>query len=517
MPLIDIYQNYIFIVMWLIFAAFIAMIAINIRTLAKPFRKIRKKTWLYLLIIFLTGLILRLFVFPHVHLMFIDEPWYMDMAKNMDNGNGPVVCNLVDDYARECSLPLKPSGWPFLVSIIFLFGVKNYYAIYLNSIIGSLSVILIFLLTYLLFRKQDTGLWSALFLALTPIQVIWSNTAETNNASVFFILLTMLFFFAYIDSRKKSMLTLTMLGLIFSILTRFENIVLAGLFILCYLIYSRVFSRKPSGQVFEAFYPFIVAAFLLCMVFFESVFIKTFRSASLSTDLYYLNIFGFLRAVSFDYIYLLLAAGAFFLAGKKDQNRNAFLATGFISFFVIYLPIFSEDRMALVPMVFLIMLASGFMSRVCRNIKYRSLSVLLIVVFLGLFYAGLASSYDYVQIRYRENILETQVINELKDTIPSGCYLIAEWPVVFTSVSDIKGISTSIALDDPGLVTSLINKSCVLYLYDGYCVVRTISRPLGSQERCSEMLSRFNTKIIKKYNYSGSWYYLYELAGAQAH
>jgi len=514
MPLIELYQDNIFFVMWLIFAVFITLIILNFRLLIRQFRKIKKNTWFYLGIIFLTGFVLRLFVFPHFHIMYIDEPWYMEMAKNMNQGKGPVVCEYVDYEVQECFLPLKPPGWPFLVSIVFLLlGLNNYYALYLSSILGSLSVLLIFMLTYLIFKNKNAAIWSAFFLALTPLQVIWSNSAETNTASVFFVLLTMVLFFVYVNGKKKIILVLTSLSLLLTIMIRFENIVLIGLFILGYLLFSKPFSKSFPGQIFKAFYPLIVVAILFAMIFFESLFFRIFRSAILSIDHYYLNLFEFLRVSSFNYIYLFLAAGCFFLPGKKIKSRITYLVTCFLVFFVLYLPLFSEDRMALVPMLFILILSSNFIGKLCRSIRHEAFTIPLIIIFLTMFGLGLDSTYDHIQGRYKEQMLETQAVAELRDSVPNECYLIAERPVVFTSISDIKGIRTSTALDDPEMIKRLLSKTCVYYFYDGYCVDRTISRPGGSRERCGKMMRMFDCNREKEFERMNVRYYLYRING----
>ena len=516
MATIGIYQSSVFFIMYFIFVLFIISFLMNFRNILKQFKKIKRKTWVYLFIVFLMGLLLRLFVFPHVHLMYIDEPWYMEMAKNMNQKLQPVICEYPDYNVENCQMPIKAPGWPFLISIVFLiFGVNNYHALYFSSIIGSLSIILIFLLTYIIFRNQKTALWSSFFLALTPIHVMWSNSAETNNASVFFVLLTMVFFLIFIQCKKKTILVLTILSLLLTILTRFENIVLIGIFVLGYILFSKSLPKSSLGQIFGAFYPLIVVIMLIIIIVFQYHFVKVFRNTILTIDFYYLNLFEFLKVSSFNYVYLLLAAACLFLRNEKDKTKIVYLFTSFLIFFTLYLPIFSEDRMALMPSVFIIILSAYFLGKLCNSfVKHAVFTILLISIFSCLFGLNLNSTYDHISSKYKEHILETQIVMELTNIIPENCYLIAEWPTVFTSISNIKGVRTSNALNNPEIVEGIIKKTgCVYHFYDGYCTDRTISRPQGSRERCQDMLRMFEYYREKEFERGNVKYYLFRVNG----
>ena len=516
MAIIDIYQNSIFFIMYFVFIMLIIFCFLNFRAIANQFRKIKRKTWIFLFAIFLIGFILRVFVFPHVHLMYIDEPLYLEMAKNMNQRQQPVACEYESYGIENCWMPLKAPGWPFLISIVFLiFGMNNYYALYFSSIIGSLSVILIFLLAYLIFRNQKTALWSSFFLAFTPIHVLWSNSAETNNASLFFVLLTMTFFFIYMQCKRKTTLILTIFSLFLTILMRFENIVLIGIFILGYILFSKSLSKSSFGRIFEAFYPLIVVVMLSIMIVFESFFIKIFPNKLISIDFYYLNLFEFLKASSFNYVYLLLAAACLFLRNEKDKTKIKYLVTSFVIFFTLYLPIFSEDRMALMPSVFIIILSAYFLEKFCSSFnRFHSLArVFIILLFLPLFCLGLNLAYGDTLSRFNNHFLETEAVLQIKKEIQENCYVIAEFPTVFSLISSIKGLKTGEVLDNPEIVEGLLNKTCVYYFYDGYCSEQTISRSEGSRKRCREMLKILDYRLEQKFNRKWTNYHLYRIYG----
>ncbi|MFH1510051.1 MAG: hypothetical protein ABIF10_00040, partial [Candidatus Woesearchaeota archaeon] len=66
--------------MWLLLSVFMALAVLCRKHVRAVFCRVKKVSWLALLLVFLLALVLRLFVFPHQHLMYIDEPWYLEMA-----------------------------------------------------------------------------------------------------------------------------------------------------------------------------------------------------------------------------------------------------------------------------------------------------------------------------------------------------------------------------------------------------------------------------------------------------
>lgn len=524
MDFIGIYQNYIvFVIYFLLIAIIITFHFINFKFIKKQFININKKSWIFLLFIFLSGFILRFFVFPHYHQMYIDEPMYLEYAKNINQKLKLIICETrvsesLEDY---CWFSLKPIGWPFLISLAFkIFGLNNYVALYFSSLLGSLSVVLIFLFSYLLFKNEKIALWSAFLLAFTPIYVIWSNSAETNNPSLFFVLLTAIFFILYLRTKEKPILALAVLLLMFTVLVRFETIILAVLFSLAYIR----FSQNPKDQFSDSlnlYYPLIIIVSLAGMVILEGFFIGFFRKMFYYNflDFYFLTFFEYLKAASFNYIYLTFAAINLFLIEKSDKKIIALLATSFIFFFLLYLPISFESRMALIPCLFLIVLSSFSLEKLFSLFgEYNHASrIITLLIFLAIYGFSLMSVYENIYINDSANLLETQSIMQIKKEIPKNCYVISEFPVVLTSVSDLKGLRTKYVLSNPEIISALLNNDkCVYYFYDGYCMELPLSTVKYSVKRCLKMLEKFRYEkeiSLKMDNKEYSLFRIYKPSG----
>jgi len=83
-----------------------------------------------------------------------------------------------------------PNGYPFTLAVAYMFfGISEVVAFNLTVLLGSLSIILIFLIGYLLTKKEEIALFSALLFALIPVHIMWSGTTASEPVFVFYTLL----------------------------------------------------------------------------------------------------------------------------------------------------------------------------------------------------------------------------------------------------------------------------------------------------------------------------------------
>ena len=504
------YQNYIFDILYVILFFLIILFFLNIRAISKHFRNIKRKYWLILLIIFAGGAIIRLLIFPHFHIMFIDEPLYSEIANNLNLRGMPVSCEHMNFIEESCYLPNKPPAWPFLISIIYrTFGINNYYPIYFNSMLGYLSIILIFLLGYAITKNSKAGLWSALMLSIFPMHIIWSNTAGTNNPSLFFILLTCIFYFIYLEQKGRLLILLTIFSLIIASLIRFENILLIPLFIFFYIIRK----HDKIGEIFQNFQVLIFAIIISVFIFTESYFIQFFRGDYLFFDNFFLSFFSFLKAASFGYVLLIIPLIGFIINRSININKIKELAYLFIAFFIFYVPLFSEDRMALIPAIFLIMINSIIIEDFIRkNFKRSTYSRYLILIIILFFFGNsLMVSHKSIERKYSPRLLETAAILKIPPLIPASGYLILEYPTEIHAVSNIKSMRTGNFLTMLHNSDEFFKNNEVYYFYNGYCIKNSLDPAFTPRDKCQEMLKKFDMEIVKEFRRNNVRYYLYKI------
>src|SRR3989338_8855761 len=255
-------------------ALIMLFLGLSSNTIFKEIKEIRKNTIIWLFVILLVALSVRLFLVPQSHIFLIDESFYMSSAKNIILHSKSFMAT--GDYP-------KPIGWPVLLSIaFFFFGISNYTAIYTSTFFGAASVILIFLMTYFLFKNEKMALYSSLFLAILPIHIIYSASAETAIISSFFILATLASFLLCIKHREKSLAFLALFIFLFTIQIRLENILLVIL--LGFLFYANSTKLKLKEGIIYLSY---ASPFLLLSIF-QYIQLRNFYN-----NVYYRNLVFF--------------------------------------------------------------------------------------------------------------------------------------------------------------------------------------------------------------------------------
>ena len=466
----EIYTHSIYYVMLVLFALFIALIISNLKSLQSEFRGIRRRTWIILGAIFAAGLVVRLFVFPHFHIMYIDEPWYLEMGKNMNLGKGPVVCEYSPD--ESCFAPFKPPLWPFLLSFCQRVHLGNVLPLFLNSIISAFSVLLVFLLGFRLFGEK-AGLFSAAMLSISDIHLLWGNTAESNAFSAALVIISAILLVIY-QRRQSTGILLSFFGSsVLMVLARFETV---GIFLAMLIIL--VFKNRywiPMAAIF----PFI---------FFQTSLYRTFRH-HIDYGSYLLNI----EFLSFSWALILLAVFAIFWS--NDKTRHVWIL--FVASLLVYVPLLKENesRMAIVPLIFLLILASYAIAKLWKSAPALTYVLAALIVLLSSM--NLFAMYQEIPLKYAYQIEETKAVREI--ALPEDSYLVAAFPSVYLSVSEAKAVSINNA-------DSVAGEK--YFFFDGFCTQRKIATCSQMDGICLTYLKSHDFQLVKKL---GRNYYLYRI------
>ena len=248
----------------------IIFLALNYPDIRKQFSRIKKTTWFILLIILLFGTSLRA-ITPHHHMMFIDEYWTMEASRNIVLIGSPDTCEYVYYEQISCTPYMKLMGTPLLFSISFLlFGINNYHAIYMSVILGSLSIILMFMLSYFLIRREDAALYSSLIFATYPLYIMWSGSASTNIPGIFFFLLTLVSFTLYFRIGTYKAYFLFIMTLSYAIQTKIELAVLFAIILFMYMLFDKKIQKKIRNSIYwdiRVAVPIIISIFSISLTF----------------------------------------------------------------------------------------------------------------------------------------------------------------------------------------------------------------------------------------------------------
>ena len=486
----------------------IYFILVNWGIIKREFSKIKKTTWIYLLLIFLLALFTRIIILEHHHIMYIDEPIYMESAKNLFKENKPLLCEYIG-LEKVCRIYKKPLGWPVLLSYAFMVaGINNYVALNFSAILGSLSVALMFLFAYLVSRKGYVGLISSFILAIFPLHIRFSKSAETNIPSLFFVLVALIMFmiFAY-NKNSIEMLFLSFISLLFATMIRIENMVLIIPMMLL------VCTNKVKVEIKKPAFLFIVILFLVSLPQLIQSYINNtniYGGSFFSIKLIYNNVLEAFSIVTANFnfvLVVLLFIGVWIVFSRQKWLLIQMLAI-LLPFFIVYTAFQKmQARFFLVPIISVIVIASWGFCLLDKSKGGKIIGAILLSLIVISLFPDIVSSLQPVY----PHQLETKIPELIEKEVAHDCYIVTEWPTIITSTTDLKVMSTRNALDNPELFDSFLKQTeCVLFLEDSYC----LENPDESNDmwRCRDFLKKFNFTKVRTFKGGELQFNLYKIS-----
>lgn len=343
-----------FIIMTIIFSALLILLILNYKEITKPFRKINKKTWLALLVIFIIGFALR--NDSYFYGFGFDGMHYQETA-NFFFKTGLYVKGCTIGNVYDCKFyhqALFPAGFPYLIVLLYyIFGQNSLWAMMLSAFTGSLTIILVYLVTYSLFKKEEIGLYTSLVFALIPLEIMINGSAAVRPFSSFFIALTILFFLLALERNKVKLWSLFAITFSYCIYVRQENSILLIPMLLLFLTKNRLTKKsfeieKISGFVKKYWLP--IAIFIISQIPVQHWILFGAVDWNVNNPMFSLHYFSFTAPVIFtllftDYswievffnpmISVLLFAGIYFVFKGKEKINISFLWLWFLSFFFL--------------------------------------------------------------------------------------------------------------------------------------------------------------------------------------
>ncbi|MDC0357627.1 glycosyltransferase family 39 protein [Oligoflexia bacterium] len=145
-----------------------------------------------LIVILVCGSMLVHFAVPRANRIFFDEQVYENVALTVAN-TGEVFRTLEADLqggqfkVYRAAYMKQPGGHPYVLSLFFrVFGPSLEVAHWANNFLYLFGVVSVFLATLLLFSCSSSAAWAACFFALTPVALVWSNTAAAELGAASF-------------------------------------------------------------------------------------------------------------------------------------------------------------------------------------------------------------------------------------------------------------------------------------------------------------------------------------------
>lgn len=473
-----------------------------------------------LFVVFLIALFVRLFIPPIQHIMYVDEPWYMEAAKNiLHNFNQ-------GDYPKSI-------GWPLLLAYFFLFfGVNNWVALYAMIFIGALMTVALFFLSSIVVHDRKMGLLAALFIAFYPVHIRWSASAETNVVSLFIVCCAFIMVFFYYQKRTLPLLWLAMAAVSFAAQFRPENYALFLVFLFGDFLYGRKWIFENIKYYLLAWVVFLLLSapnlIHILKLYLFSNFLESDSHGLVSGKNWSLhNLIINTKNYGIDILageYQPVFISFFGLIGSivlwvKERRLLIFLVFWAVLFYLIYFSSWLQtmggrERLFMMMYPSIIILSAVGLGCVLDLILEKlerfplkcvvfDLSIIVLIL-LFIPYAKKAS----VMFNGKELLLETKIPEMAERDIPDSCVIVANWPTILKSTTDLQVIDARGFLQSQTYQKEIFAQSgCVLFFEDLTC-------RLWPDERnyCLKIKKQFGMKEYRMYDEGLERFGFYQLS-----
>lgn len=360
-----------------------------------------KKEYKFLIFLFLLALIIRV-VFVFVEPIQIwDGTVYSnlgyDLSKNFldysfaNNGWSDAM-----PWGGWPKAGFRPPVLPYSLSFIYFIGLGNFVKFFM-SLVGALSVVLIFFLAKEIFNKK-VALYSAIFLTLIPLHVIYSGKILSGIYATFFILLTMFCFWKSFEKGETKYAPFFGIFFALAILTRYTTLWIALIFPIYFLIRDKslkFLKNKSLWYSILAFFIVLIPWFIYGYFTYGNplgAFIHGMQGASVGPPqawyFFFVNSFEMFSILSLIFLASIIFA---IYKNKLGNKKILFLFLWFFLFlgFAMFLP-YKEIRF-LLPIVPALCLLSGFF--IDKIKKYKKI-ILISLIFI-LILSNIFLFYDY--------------------------------------------------------------------------------------------------------------------------
>ena len=455
----------------LLFLLFIILLIYNRKTIKDTFRKIDKKAWFLLILIVLTAFSLRFFWIPHEHTVFYDSYHVVASALAIQEDGIYASCEFVSD--RPCShhsFLSWPPAYPTLLSIVFsIFGSPESpeaVAFSVNALLGTTTVFLVFLLSYLWTKKEDIALICAFAFSMLPLFLKFSGGASLEIFSVFFLVLTLIFFEVFLKNKEKDIFLLFLVCLLCAAYVRAENIFMVPLFFFLFWIRGGVgFFWEKKNRAFFLFSFVCCLFFSIPALFFihiaKNVISPEGWNPSVFESINYFlkhlprNLYFFVNPLFSPVLLVFFGAVGTIFAFLKE--KRVFLS--FICFFFFYLSLYSSFdagdfgyprgnlgwgrdtiRYALILYIPLLYLFAKGMFYFLTNMGEK-LKKVTVLAFMFIFIINSILTLPYVVFaKHPLNTISDLLISS-KAKVPEDAYFVSQQPTVVRSVINKKVVA----------------------------------------------------------------------------
>ncbi len=362
------------------FFAFLLGILLDRRSIIKVLKKngIGKTQVLAALLIMILFIALELSIVKPTQQLFFDDAIYQGMAVDFIHMGQALMC----DYGTPTTCYIgemfhEPIGTPFNFAIAFLlFGVHRIVAYGDEFFLATISVLMSFFATSLMMKNNKIGYFAELFMALSPIMLVWAFPTTSDMPTLAYSLVAFFFLLIFINNKSKLSFSNMLFSLAILTYMKVEAVLYIPLFFVIYLLlddksiinsiknnYSLIKNNMLNTKALLVLLVFVIAVMPeLLYVAYEHAngnYGATMIQNTCSKAMLPMNYTGAITFANFKYnfcanvdfwfnkysdvyimqplIYTLFAIiGFLFMIFYKQKNELIAMVMWFITFFVLY-------------------------------------------------------------------------------------------------------------------------------------------------------------------------------------
>ncbi len=506
------------------FLLVIALI-ISFKHIKKIFSEIKNKHLFLLLLISLLGICSTAFIAPRTHRIFYDEDIYNSIAQNIAHHKKAVMCN--EGYYENNELQVleeeynkQPAGYPYLISVVFrTFGTNELFTFILNNIIFGLTIIVVFLISFLLFKDIFVSFIACLSYILIPVNLQWFNTCAAEPSTVFFTSLAVLASLVYLRDKKPVNLLLIVTSLAFSLSFRTESFLVIGLVGLIFLLKAPGVFKRKEFYAFAVLFLFFSTALLLHLNSARGMDWGA-QGAKISFDYFrynlYTNSIFYFNNRHFPMIFTVFALTGLFFYNKGYIKDKIILLVWFLVFWGIFLFFyagsyrFGQDvrysLLSYLPLSIFTGLGFGFIKDLLES-KIKSIKMILIflIIFSITWFLPFAKAEGEEAWAARH---DHKYAIEFAQLLPPNSIIFTHTPNIFL-LNKKSAVQASSATYNPEIIQNHFNRfKGGVYVHYGYW--SNVNDPV-QRGYTGNILNKYNYEIIKEYYYRNYKYGLYKI------
>jgi 4-amino-4-deoxy-L-arabinose transferase-like glycosyltransferase len=417
-----------------------------------------KKNYKIVFVLFVIALAIRiLFVFvPPVKIW--DETVYMNLG--YDLSRNPFNYSFTNKWSDFVPGDWPEAGFrapllPYTLSILYFLKFDSFVD-FLVPLTGALCVIFIFLLAKDMFNEK-IAFYSAAFLSVLPLHAYYSGKVLTDAFSIFFAILTVIFFWRGFEMKKMKFKLLFGIFLALSILARYTNLWLIPLFLVYLILKNRNLSflkDKTLWLVTGIFFVTLSPLLIYGIMTYNNplgAFIHALKASSYRGIVHpwYFPIF-FIISIIFGVFLVYIASNQ----KMRKDHRIIFLLLWFLTFFAFssIMP-YKEDRFLMPIVPPLVIISALFLKNIRHKKLIFNLTVLLLTLSNSLLFIYL---YRTLYIEKNECFLEANMF--LKSVKDDSIVITDASPIVYYySKKETHFYPRPFSLDN---IKNLFNECC---------------------------------------------------------